>query len=398
MSYTAGKTEATIQKARRALTLKGMGQSYQTIADDLGCSTSRVGELLKNAKERKLRRSPMTALGAYIFAGGFTRGVMNHFKVVAQLELGPYGVESTRANFPDLPVHTDPETWPVDELRDSNIQFIYGNPPCAPWSQAGVSSAKQQRDYTDGYDPSDARVSYVFSLFSLLERLRPAVWAWESVPQAGTKGLPLILSLAQRAAGMGYACTLLWHNALHLGVAQNRKRVFIVFHRVEIPWADPRGLHPYPTVTEAFATLPDQSQEPSAQYRAGEKEMAILRQTKQGEKLRDVWNRLHSPEQIEAIIADHGRAKGRPGFLKRRLDPNRASQTILGGATYYHPDENRYITVPETKVLCGYPQEHVLVGSVGMQYQQVAQAVMPVVGDWLAGQVAAALANPKRVG
>src|SRR6266566_8003425 len=144
--------------------------------------------------------TPPTALGVYIFAGGFIVGVKCvGFNVVTHLEDGPFGVSTTKRNHPELAghVHLDPASWPLDQLR--GVDFVYGNPPCAPWSQAGMSW-KHKRGLADSWWERDPRVSCVYQMFDVLEKVRPRVWAWESVARAAVAGRPLIDSLAERAA------------------------------------------------------------------------------------------------------------------------------------------------------------------------------------------------------
>lgn len=69
-----------------------------------------------------------TAVGCYIFAGGFTLGVKTHFDVLAHLEADAYGVATARRNFPRLPIHVGPDNWPTRDFH--GVDFVYGNPPC----------------------------------------------------------------------------------------------------------------------------------------------------------------------------------------------------------------------------------------------------------------------------
>ena len=84
----------------------------------------------------------LNAVGSYIFAGGFTLGVSKHFNVLAHLEDGAYGVSSARKNFPKLPIHTDPSTWPLKKLAGT-ADLVYGNPLCAAWSDLNGKASSQ---------------------------------------------------------------------------------------------------------------------------------------------------------------------------------------------------------------------------------------------------------------
>ena len=61
----------------------------------------------------------MKAIGSYIFAGGFTIGVKNHFDVKAHFEGdGEYGGDTFSLNYPDIPIYSGPEDWPTEEWKD----------------------------------------------------------------------------------------------------------------------------------------------------------------------------------------------------------------------------------------------------------------------------------------
>lgn len=329
-----------------------------------------------------------TALGVYIFAGGFTVGVQKYFDVLAHFEDGYYGVETAQHNLRDyrgdvLRAFVNPETW----LTDSKIKradFIYGNPPCAPWSSA---SAGRSLHWTD-----DPRLNYVKRLFGLVDRMRPTVWAWESVRPAYTKGRPFVDSIVSAAHALGYSATALLVNGANHGVPQTRKRFFLILHKVYLPWR-PSGLKKTVTVADAFAR-PFKTQ---THWRSASSplELALLKKARPGEGLNHVFNRTY-PKKVASRKAGEN-VKGRPCFQRMRLVSDKPSPVLLGIPHKYHPDENRIITVEESAALCGYPRSFVFKGPVSKQYAQVAQAVMPPVGEYLASVVAAGIESKKRI-
>lgn len=78
------------------------------------------------------RKKQLTAVGCFIFAGGFTVGVKAAgFDVLCHLEGdGGYGVPTVRLNFPDLPIYFGSDKWPLDALSDIDVDYVFGNPPC----------------------------------------------------------------------------------------------------------------------------------------------------------------------------------------------------------------------------------------------------------------------------
>lgn len=320
-----------------------------------------------------------TALGAYIFAGGFTVGVSKHFDVLAHLEDGPYGVETALFNKVVPECHIVPDEWPVKKFA-GKVDFLYANPPCAPWS---LASSGRPTHWTE-----DPRINAVRRLSSLLHTIKPTVWAWESVRPAWVKGRIFVEAVAADAAKLGYSATVLMVDGSLHGVPQARKRFFLVLSKVQIDW-QPSGQKkpvtvgdvlrkPFKTVT-GVKSLPRLSK--------------LWTKAKQGERLAQVFTRLNGAEP-----GPDGRVAGRPGFLHVRLDESKLSPVILGGPTHHHPTENRLISVEEAAALCGYPRSFIFKGSVGKQYAQVAQAVMPPVGEYLAKMVAGACKANKKNG
>lgn len=351
-----------------------------------------------------------TALGVFIFAGGFTYGVKQAgFDVLAQLEDGPYGVATTRRNHKGLPVHTDPDRWPLGALK-GKVDFAFGNPPCAPFSNAGVSNKKV--GLMDNWWRMDERAKCVTEFFRVLEEDEPLVWAWESVQPALKRGLDLVNELTVAAQARGYQASYVLENGVHLGVAQTRRRVFVVFHKVAIDW-----MYPEPgkfilewTGPESFLQreVPKtvrEAWEPITSGRLADPELAggevprrhrsqygadLLSRLKPGGSLKRVWEAEHDPSTY--VLNAQGKVKGRPGFLYKRLAWDGVSPTLTGSAAKtFHPDLDRYITVLEKQLLCGYPEDYVFEGPPINQLAQVAQAVMPPVGEWLARNVMAAI-------
>jgi site-specific DNA-cytosine methylase len=324
------------------------------------------------------------ALGVFIFAGGFTVGVQKHFDIIGHFEDGPYGVATAQHNLKNyrgeqLPVWEDTSHWPVGDItRRDRPDFIYGNPPCAPWS---LASAGRSVHWTD-----DPRLNYVRRQFALLDQMKPTVWAWESVRPAYTRGRAFVDTIVEAAMARGYSATALLVNGEFHGVPQTRKRFFLVLHRVAIPWAADRNKK-IPTVADAFARpFKRETLWPSP---CPPMELKLLKKARPGEGLSLAFNRLF-PEKVEAR-GEGERLKGRPSFQRMRLRADRPSPVLLGIPHKYHPDKDRLISVEESAALCGYPRGFEFQGPIAKRFAQVAQAVMPPVGEYLARMVRAGI-------
>jgi site-specific DNA-cytosine methylase len=316
------------------------------------------------------------AIGANIFAGGFTLGVSKHFKVLGHLEHDDYGAMTASRNL-KLPVYVGTDQWP----EKARVNFLYSNPPCAIWSVASGRGGSLWR--------SDPRLQRIRDIFGLVDRYKPEVWCWESVCQAFTRGREFVEELADQAKRRGYSATYLLVDAAYLGTPQHRKRFFLVLHRVAIDWEKARP--------EFGKTIPAgkalRGVKPNKELLTpinSTLESRWLKNTKPGHRLQFTYDRLVRKPKIGA----RGQKLGRPSFLKRRLDPSGPSTTIIGNALF-HPTQHRFLAVNECAALCGFPQSWQWPKTDG--YNLLARGVMPPVGEWLARQVAAAIRRGRRL-
>jgi DNA (cytosine-5)-methyltransferase 1 len=322
----------------------------------------------------------MKAIGAYIFAGGFTVGVSKHFDVACHLEETNYGVATARRNFPDLPIHYGPDKWPLDELKKHEWDFVYGNPPCAAWSVIGNNIVK-------GIDwRIDPRINCTRKHFSLLEDLKPSVWAWESVQRAWTAGEEFVRGLAQRARALGYSTTIFLHDAQYLGVPQRRQRFFMVAHRIEVDFEEPAW--EVTTIEEALRGINDRG-EPLERIIGMVR--WLLPHIKQGENLSSAFTRMTPPSEIK--INNRGQVAGRPPIAVKRARAGQPAPVIM--QELLHPTEDRGLSIRELATLCGYPTTYEFTGNEIVR--QIGRGVCPPVGEYLARQVARAVRQARPV-
>lgn len=332
------------------------------------------------AKKHKLR-----ALAANVFAGGFALGVRKHFDVVAHFEESDYGVATVHKNFPDLPIHYPHSEWPVDDPEFNELDFIFGNPPCAAWSVAGYTKNRGKDKWK-----TDDRVNCTVRHFELLEKLQPTVWATESVTQAYSKGQEFLRGLEARALALGYNVYYVLHDTKWHGVAQSRKRFFMVCSKVAIGWPAPNWAPPM-TVPECLKEVTPTRLDWTVKI-----EPLVAKWLKDtyfempaGEKVRDYWERFVPKDQWQ--YAEDGHVIGRPSFGHRRLPIDKPADAFVGYALI-HPTEPRFITVNEGAALCGFPPDYEIVANApGAAFSLIARGVCPPIGSWLAGIVAEAI-------
>lgn len=300
------------------------------------------------------------ALGAYVFAGGFTIGMSKHFDIVGHLEDGNFGVPTFQANFPDIPVHTRPQRWPLQKY--AGVPVIYANPPCSPWSAAG----KQKGG-------SDENTRHVVRMAGLAGELQPKIWVWESVTNAYLKGGDFLDRVTGQLLEDGYSVTYFLHDVKTMGMPQQRRRVLVIGSKIEIDFKVPR--HQMQTCGPALEGI-----EPDWVPVISPKWTELFPMVKPGKTLRDVWDEVHD-----------GQSSGRPGFLYRRLDPDKPSGSILGGATLIHPYEDRMLSPAEAAILCGFPKSYKWEASNQKKYERVGKTVTPPLGNYLGRTLSRAL-------
>lgn len=326
----------------------------------------------------------LTALGAYIFAGGFTLGVRQHFKVLAHLEDGQFGAETARQNL-KIPVHDDPATWPLHEF--DNVDFLYANPPCAPWSSAGQRIDRPHWSV-------DPRTGCWRRTAELVWQLRPIVAAIESVRPIYTKGRELISQIAAEGRRQGYRAIAVLEDAQDCGIPQRRPRFVLVLTRC-IYRASPTGYDDPPTVSEILREV-KRLRLPSERHRKTQLAPSIknvLPTLEQGIN----GQRAHKLLFPNAAKDGRGKIPGRPSFLTCRLHPRETAPAKTGGCHWVHPTEDRYVSVAETAALCGFPPDYTFVEKHGDAYNQLSKGVLPPVAEHLAKDVAATIRRNKPV-
>lgn len=343
-----------------------------------------------------------TAVGIHIFAGLFTRGVVDAgFDVKATLEDGEFGVATHRKNF-NLPVYTDPSTWPVADL--TGVDMIYSNSPCAGFSLA--NSKKGSDNPVNNYlqASSDAAL-----------KMKPGAYVVESVTNLFKDGDQMVSQWESQWGQAGYYTTRLVEDALYLGLPQRRKRALFV--AIKTPFnPNCHGVDGFKsTVRDAIADLS------TVEAKVGSSKDCLTTLTathpvdgraitwhvapipslamrllipysKPGQRLQEMSDEIMS--QTYWKYKSGKNPTGRPGLLNRRLDYDKPSYTLTGGCHWIHPEQDRYITVREKARLMGVPDDFNFASkNVHTAYAEVGKAVSPVVGRWVAGQVLDSLAG-----
>ena len=349
--------------------------------------------------------SSKVAVSLFSGAGGMDIGVIGAgYRVLACLEVDPYACETLRANIrrhhrKTLVIEEDiRQIDPADLLtrlgvNSGQIDLLFGGPPCQSFSQIGKQS---------GLD--DERGLLLFQMVRFAERLEPKALMIENVKgllsardRSGRRGGVFSL-FVKKLQDLGYDVKWSVINSADYGVAQLRKRVFIVCTRQGVKFRFPEPTHRpldgsvdmsatkhYVTVGEALAglrgPLPKGSQIPADSH---------YDVTPDGDR-----RRIHGVPEGGHLSGATGVPDSQKGRLLRkdttkflRLGRQAQSNTLRCGEIFFHPTEESYLTPREYMRLHGYPDGYMLRGPIRSrsgsvrfldQHRQVANSVPPPV-------------------
>ncbi len=298
----------------------------------------------------------LTVVDLFCGAGGLSLGFkVKGFDVVG-IDLHPDAVSTYIHNLGEA-------VWANlnDDVQLSYTDVIIAGPPCQPWSRAGRGMGA--RDERDG--------------LALVERavlnLRPSVVVMENVPDLRRRGAEHLDGFKARLVAGGYVVAEHVLNAADYGVPQNRRRLVVTAVSGGEPLPPPAMWSKKVTVREAI---------PGTWWR----EPAEARLLTEG---------------MSAYIARYERASG--CRTPRDLHLDRPARTLtarnLAGATgdmmrLRLPDgRRRTLTVREAARLQSFPDWFRFQGSRRSQFEQIGNAVPPLLGYAIAQQVRAHLEN-----
>lgn len=341
-----------------------------------------------------------------MFAGLFTQGVIDAgFDVVGVCEDGPFGTDTARLNFPQVPIYTNPESWPVDQWRDQHLDLVYGNPPCA-----GFSHLNPRRGI--GYHTNVCLdVANNFG-----QRVLPRVFMIESVVPLFKDGLPMVEAWEAKWRELGYNTCRLVESAAHLGLPQRRKRAVFVAAKANLDFSYPIGRVGAPE-TDGRSAIGDLEPvqpgsdryllEPFSDYQRSLRrdchELTWHVSPKVPARLATLLPYLLPNQRFESIPDEvyektywAGRPadkRGKPGLMYRRQAWDKTCAVIPGASNVFHPDRNRFLTVREQARMMGVPDTFKF-SDIRTAYAELGKAVSPIVGEWLANHAVEFVRDP----
>lgn len=282
-------------------------------------------------------------------------------------------------------------------LEPGELDVLISCAPCTGFSQ------KNARNHIE----DDPRNGLVERTGDFVAEFLPKYLVMENVKEllSGNQRHHFI-NLRKYLEDIGYSIWAEVHDLSAYGVPQRRVRALILAFRDEVAIGLPRVVMKRRTVRDAIGHLPEVA--------AGERHAAdpmhvsprmtprvldrIRAIPKDGGSWADVMNdsRLSAAQKRYLLIPAMFRA--RPGSFPDvygRLWWDRPAITItrecghVGNGRYVHPEQDRLLTVREMSLLQGFPADYVFQGPLVAKYNQIGDAIPPLVAERIARHVVA---------
>ena len=356
------------------------------------------------------------AIDLFCGAGGLSHGLdAAGYRVALSVDLDSWALETHAHNLPGLAVGLDlgaeeARQAIVTKLDGVEVDLIAGGPPCQPYSRAGRSKIRDLVDQgVRGH--FDHRKELWRAFLDVVERIRPRAVLMENVPDMALGDDMVVLrTMVDRLEDAGYEVDARILDAWRYGVPQHRQRLILVGLRdgKKFEWPEPVERV---TVRDAIGDLPALEVVPdtpigeqSMDYQVHEPSDFAKRARKEcvGDAawiVHDHHTRSVRHDDFEAfeLMSAGTLYSDLPDHLKRyrddifndkynRLDWSALSRTITAhiakdGYWYIHPDQHRTLTVREAARLQTFPDTFRFAGSRSHQFQQIGNAVPPVLGE-----------------
>ncbi|MHA1144397.1 MAG: DNA cytosine methyltransferase [Candidatus Helarchaeota archaeon] len=310
----------------------------------------------------------LKVLDLFCGAGGFSQGFKQagKFQISLGIDVNTTVLKTYEFNHRStLALQED-----IAQLRAETIlkilktppDIIIASPPCESFTNANITRRKDPLMRL--YDDEKGRL--VLHAIRLIGDLQPEVFVLENVPQLMEGDLKDALKFEFERVGYEQIFFNIVHAEKH-GCPSRRARLFISNSALNLPKKprisvksalrdipDPRTIHDLPN--HEYVPVSEKKERKIARLRPN----TPLIYYKSARKINTNWKRL--PE-------------------------NDTCYTIMGNSRYIHPTQNRLLTVREQARLMSWPDDYIFFGSQAEQFNQVGEAVPPLISTEIAATI-----------
>lgn len=270
----------------------------------------------------------------------------------------------------------------IAEKSKSEKFIVIGGAPCQPFSKAGYWVGNKSRKGIN-----DPRATLVDEFLRVVTDIHPDGFVFENVESLLHPTNKIIVDrFLEIVADEGYKYKVIKGNSLDYGVAQQRKRLFIIGTKGEFKTDAPRKTHCKESDCEKTGLLPYVNVGQVISEYSGDEYFEEYEVAKGGTYYEDLCE-VPPGQNYKALTAWAGYEN--PKFIadKRfwnfllKLSPDRHSWTITAQpgpwVGPFHWD-NRRLRAPEIAAIQSFPKNHVFYGNRRSIQRQIGNAVPPL--------------------
>ncbi|MCT7967524.1 DNA cytosine methyltransferase [Laspinema sp. D1] len=361
--------------------------------------------------------------------GGLSWGFKSEgFEIILGADMNPIALKTFAANFAgsliletDLAKYSPYQLLNHLEMEPGELDCLIGGPPCQ-----GFSKNVPRRERFE----SDIRNRLMLTFLDFVQTFKPKIVLLENVAEMKNAFNETYTNqLIEQFNELGYELKIAKLLATDYGVPQLRRRTFFFANRIGFPVKIPQPTHiapgknlnllemersrSYVTVLDALSDLPPLASgggiSPCEYPKQPETDYQYLMQ-RDSPLLHDHIARALTEPQLERVkhlepgkgqgvdaLPQHLRPRSSYSGAYARLIPDEPARTITrwvfhpGSGRFYHPFDNRVITIREAARLQSFPDRFIFQGTYIQKSHQVGEAVPPLVAQAFAKEAITAL-------
>lgn len=247
------------------------------------------------------------------------------FQPVGFSEIEPFPSAVLKYRYPNVTNFGDMTKFKEWDIKDGTVELVVGGTPCQSFSVAGLRKGLE-----------DPRGNLCLTFLAILERFKPRWFIWENVPGvfSSNKGDDF-KGFLQAANEIGYSASWRVLDAQYFGVAQRRRRVFVVGYFGD--WQNPaKVLFEQESLHGDITKIEEQGQDPTAET-GREFDARCFSAAGFGEVKEDSVTNTITTENCSHIRGDTPLVLNSP-YLK-------VAKTLMAGVGKLDPEVETYVPV-----------------------------------------------------